>query len=182
VKEEVCRNHSLGERSSAAGRENEYVGFTMPNGNHQGKSNVCFPWVHHKTRLRLPVRMSREAGWLLIITIRGGLSSREPQDQRIVNIGQWRVGRRFSLLLKAGLCDRMGPLTTRRSRNLKRFCFPTAVAKCNGLSGVDGFLCAVLWGECNNAVRVVRWVWDSAEGKQSPSLKARRRRNASGPC
>jgi uncharacterized protein len=51
------------------------------------------------------------------------------------------------------------------------------------VSGLDGFLCAVLSGP--NVIMPsewMRWVWDSTEGKQSPeftSEKPRSKRNAS---
>ena len=43
------------------------------------------------------------------------------------------------------------------------------------VSGVDGFLCAVLSGP--NVIMPsewMRWVWDSAEGKQSPDAPRER--------
>ena len=78
----------------------------------------------------------------------------------------------FSLLLKAGLCDRMGPLTNQEIEELDGFLLSDGGREnAMDVSGVDGFLCAVLSGP--NVIMPsewMRWVWDSAEGKQSPEF------------
>jgi uncharacterized protein len=86
-------------------------------------------------------------------------------------LGNGRVGRSFSLLLKAGLRDQMG-LTNQEIEELDAFLLSDdGRENAMDVSGVDGFLCAVLSGP--NVIMPsewMRWVWDSAEGKQSPEF------------
>jgi uncharacterized protein len=117
--------------------------------------------------------MSREAGWApKLLPSRGGLVVGRTSDQHFEHWAMAGPAESFSLLLKAGLCDRMGPLTNQEIEELDGFLLSDGGREnAMDVSGVDGFLCAVLSGP--NVIMPsewMRWVWDSAEGKQSPEF------------